>query len=200
MAPDTTADCAQLSLEAFQEIPCRSGRSGRESDGHREAGVRSLAAALICVFAAAGCAMNPAVDLRVQRGAPTGIAPGERIAILLSRYEKEGVALADSASGSAEQRQRDQIEERLESCLQQSMLAGGSDLAFVSPREARRTLFPGKAISEVPRDPAELLQWAAEAQSNERLALLGPTSSCSMAAGGPAKGGSRAEDTGRSSS
>lgn len=152
-----------------------SGLPGEASGGRTGIGsLRFLAAALICVLAAAGCALDPHIDdLGVKREADTGIAPGERVAILLSSYDREGVALAGAAARTGESRQWEQIEGRLESCLKQSMLAGRSDLAFISPSELRRTLFPGKAINEFPHDPAEMLRWAGERESKERLASLG---------------------------
>ena len=153
MAPNLTSDCARPTGAA---------------------GPKSLVAALICVLAGAGCALDPQIDKpSVKREAPTGFAAGERVAILLSSYDKEGVALAGAAAKKGESRQWQRIEERLESCLKQSMLGGRGDLSFVSPGEARRTLFPGNAISEFPHDPAEMLQRAGERESRERLAALG---------------------------
>ena len=132
-----------------------------------------LLKALICLLAVAGCATQPPSDsLQVSRKAPTGVAPGDRVAILLSSYQIQGTEVVGHGRENGDPRQREDIETRLEDCLKQAMSTSGTDLIFSSSREARGALFAGNALDEIPREPEELLSWAIEPESSERLDSL----------------------------
>ena len=125
---------------------------------------------LFCGFAAAGCASKP--DVLENRVATTGIAAEEHIAILLSNYENEGVALAGPGREDEEMRVWEEVEQTLESCVRREMAAAVRDLRFVLPGELRHKVFPGKAPKDLPRSPVQLLQALSEGEPVARAASL----------------------------
>ncbi len=126
-----------------------------------------LLATLLCGLATAGCASKPYTDQ--VRQAPAGIGAGERIAIVLSSYERKGVLLAAPGQNPDELRELQQISEELESCVRDAMAGKQSALLFVPSADARAALFPGKTINELPGEPAQWLPEQADAAAAERL-------------------------------
>jgi len=129
--------------------------------------------AFICLLAFAGCVTQPPSDsLQVLRIAPTGFAPGDRVAVLLSSYEIQGVEVVGDGREKGNPQQREAIETRLEDCLKQAMLSSNTDLIFSSSPEVRATLFLGNTVGEISQEPEKLLRWASEPEFSKRLASL----------------------------
>jgi hypothetical protein len=131
---------------------------------------RFLIAVLFCGFAAAGCASKP--QLHEDRVAATGIAAEEHIAILLSSYEREGVALASPGRENEEMREWEEVEQALESCVRREMAAAVRGLRFIPPSELRRKVFPSKSPKDLPRNPVQLLQSLSDGEPAGRAASL----------------------------
>jgi len=112
--------------------------------------------AFICLLAFAGCVTQPPSDsLQVLRIAQTGFAPGDRVAVLLSSYEIQGVEVVGEGREKGNPQQREAIETRLEDCL-----------------KVRATLFLGNTVGEISQEPEKLLPWASEPEFSKRLASL----------------------------
>jgi len=119
-------------------------------------------------MAAAGCASKPYTQ--EIRQAPAGIGPGERIAIVLSSYEKEGVPLGAPGRDPEELLELQQRAEELESCVQDAMSSARSAFLFVPAADGRAALFPGRAMHELPLAPAQWLPGQGDDATAERVA------------------------------
>jgi hypothetical protein len=114
----------------------------------------TLVFVVVSLFA---CAHTNITDTET-RNATTGIASGERIAIVLG-------ARNDLAPSEAD-------ENSFESCLVDAMRAEEPKLAIIPTEEFRRSAFPGISFQDSPRSSGALLPLLTDAEHRERMSSL----------------------------
>lgn len=122
-------------------------------------GPRSLAVAVLTVMLAAGCTTSPH-SVKVIRDADTDLVPGERMAIVLTRYRREGTDISEL----------EPVEGTLEPCVRLPMEEAGRNFMFLPPQEFRNAI-PANALGAAgSKPPAGVLHELAAAPVAEKLA------------------------------
>ncbi len=107
---------------------------------------------ILCSLAAAGCASkNPVHEVR---HAPTGIAAGDVVAFILTKYHPPGGTWWDAGADESEHLT---TERELVSCVSEALEERELRLEVIPPEKLREAAFPGRKIKEVPRDPEAIL-------------------------------------------
>jgi hypothetical protein len=120
----------------------------------------NLANALVfvCALAVAGCASKAVVT--EDHSFPTGIATGDAVAFLLSKYEGEKKEQFEQKLFSKEQ-----FEQKLFSCVSRELKNSRLGLRIISPREFRQTAFSGLTVDQHPKSAGDVFELLGDGRS-----------------------------------
>jgi len=117
-----------------------------------------------------GCLLAAQLASCVSKGpssktqeAPTGLAPGDRVVIVLAEYREMGEPSPASA----------QLEASVARCVKMGMLQKDSTLDILSPEDCRKAVYPTCTFDTAPRTAEQLLASLQDADTAHRFAALG---------------------------